>query len=143
MANRQMRFTKSNIKYLLALHKLNQKPGGIRCVDVADSLHITKPSVHTMINTLKNMQLVNKDKYGVVRFTPLGEKTAEQYNEYFQTICNYFTAILPDSANIQNAAYVLLSEIPCQTLEEMCENIKKKNYTTSTQNVAWQYHNIT
>ena len=126
MANQQLNLTKSNLKYLLVLHELNQKPGGIRCVDVADALHITKPSVHTMMNTLKNMQLINKDKYGVVKFTPMGQLMAAQYNNYFQTIFQYFAEILPNSENIQNATYVLLSEIPPETLDTMCQNIRQK-----------------
>ena len=76
--------TAANIKYLLALHELECcTERGIRCVDLAKRLNITKPSVHTMINNLRNMGLVVKEHYGSVYMTEAGKHAAKRYLEHY------------------------------------------------------------
>lgn len=49
MADAQKPLTPSAIKYLLTLLELCQKDAGARCMDIAEQLRVTKPSVHSMI----------------------------------------------------------------------------------------------
>ena len=79
--------TAANIRYLLAIEDLDRDGKGVRCVDVAQALGITKPSVHSMVDSMKDMGLLEKPHYGVIRLTDLGRSTADQYQVYFQTIC--------------------------------------------------------
>lgn len=66
MANRKSSLTASNIRYLIAIRKLCEDGNGTRCVRIAEVLGVSKPSVHTMINSLKELDLVRKDRYGEV-----------------------------------------------------------------------------
>ena len=43
---------------------------GARCMDIAGQLHVTKPSVHSMIGNLCSAGLAEKKKYGNVFLTP-------------------------------------------------------------------------
>ena len=52
MADAQKPLTPSAIKYLLTLLELCQKDAGARCMDIAEQLSVTKPSVHSMIEKL-------------------------------------------------------------------------------------------
>ena len=52
MADAQKPLTPSAIKYLLTLLELCQKDAGARCMDIAEQMCVTKPSVHSMIENL-------------------------------------------------------------------------------------------
>lgn len=126
MANSRTTLTASNIKYLLVLYDLCKASGETRCVRIAEVLGLSKPSVHTMMNTLKDMKLVRKDLYGTVTFTETGKELAEQYTKYFERLCSWFEAIFPNSADIRLAACAVMSEMRAEHLEEMCEKITEQ-----------------
>ncbi len=140
MANSKNELTVSNIRYLLVMYDLCEGGTGTRCVRIAEALGLSKPSVHAMVNTLKDMQLVHKDSYGVVSFTEQGQKLAEQYSGYFRTISGLFEALLPDSSDVRSAACALLSEIGPDHLNEMCKRIvQRKTETDPAPQVTCNY----
>lgn len=114
--------TAANIKYLLALHELDADEG-VRCVDVAQALDISRPSVHAMIKTLEGMKLVEKPRYGVVCFTAQGKLLADLYKECFEAVCLHFREMLPGKPDIKAAACVLLAEMPPDSIEAMCKDV--------------------
>ncbi|ARP50472.1 MULTISPECIES: metal-dependent transcriptional regulator [Caproicibacterium] len=124
MTNRKQILTASNIKYLLALYALNSDGSGTRCVRIAEALGITKPSVHAMIDTLKEMKLVRKDLYGAVSFTDTGRELARKYSKYYEVLCSYLRVLLPDESDVGSAACALMAEVEPEHLEEMCDRIK-------------------
>lgn len=115
--------TAANIRYLLAIEDLDRDGKGVRCVDVAQALGITKPSVHSMVDRMKDMGLLEKPHYGVIRLTDLGRSTADRYQVYFQTICRHFTQFLPQRQDVLAAAFALLSELKLESVVEMCTRI--------------------
>ena len=124
MANQNQPLTASNIKYLLVLYNICPANTGTRCVRIAQTLGITKPSVHTMINTLKGMGLVRKDLYGAVSFTEQGLALTERYNKYFDLISSYFSEILPEETDARAAACALMAELSETSLNIFCERCK-------------------
>lgn len=124
MAGQTQALTASNIKYLLVLYELRPGNSGTRCVRIAEMLGVTKPSVHTMINTLKGMGLVRKDLYGVVSFTESGLKLTERYSGYFELISSYFSRILPDKADVRAAACAIMAELPEESLQCFAANVE-------------------
>ena len=72
MSNSKYSLTPSAIKYLLALLELCQPNKGARCMDIAEYLQVTKPSVHSMICNLCQSGLAEKKKYGAVFLTEQG-----------------------------------------------------------------------
>ena len=115
--------TAANIRYLLAIEDLDRDGKGVRCVDVAQALGITKPSVHSMVDSMKDMGLLEKPHYGVIRLTDLGRSTADRYQVYFQTICRHFTQFLPQRQDVLAAAFALLSGLKLESVVEMCTRI--------------------
>ena len=79
MTNAPKPLTASAIKYLLILLELCKNETGARCMDIARQLHVTKPSVHSMIGNLCSAGLAEKKKYGNVFLTPAGRAEAERY----------------------------------------------------------------
>ena len=56
--------TASNIRYLLIMQRLDPENKGTRCTDVAEKLKCSKPSVHNMMHTLRDMGIIRRDAYG-------------------------------------------------------------------------------
>lgn len=84
MVSQKSTLSASNIKYLLAMRELNMEPRGVRSTDLARSIGVTKPSVYTMAKSLCSLGLVEKDRYGAIRFTQDGENVAKRYERYLQ-----------------------------------------------------------
>lgn len=99
---------------------------GIRCVDIAKALEITKPSVHTMMKTLTAMKLVRKTRYGNVFLSEDGIKAAQQYDGYYKTVISYFEEYLCLSRKqAGRSALAVLSELSVEEIECMCVKIDK------------------
>ena len=112
----QIALTASNLRYLLAIRELNRDNSGIRCVDIAAVLGLSKPSVHSMMNSFRKMELVQKDRYGKVYLTPKGADTAERYSVYYKAVYAFLTSRLPETPGMQTLVCSLLAETPEESL---------------------------
>ena len=111
--------TIAHIKYLLAMRELDENDSGVRCVDIADALNVKKPSVHMMLNTLRNMRLIHKDHYGVAFFTEEGRILAARYNCYYESAYHCLSALFSHEPDIRAASFALLAEVSPDGLEEL------------------------
>ena len=113
MTNEQKPLTASAIKYLLVLLELCKNEAGARCMDIAGQLHVTKPSVHSMIGNLCSAGLAEKKKYGNVYLTPAGRAEAERYAGCCQQLSGRMQQSLGLSAEDANsAACAVLAQLP-------------------------------
>lgn len=119
MASSKITLTASNIKYILALNFLCKGSSSTRSISLAKMLGVTKPSVHTGINTLKKMNLVDKDRYGTVSLTSEGKKIANQYSKYYEQVSNSLSIMLTDPCDIWSATCAVLAQVPPERLCEM------------------------
>lgn len=124
MTKRNPPLTAANVRYLLAIEELDPSGTGVRCVQVAQALGITKPSVHSMVDTMKERKLVEKSHYGVIHLTERGKELAGRYREYFSTIFRHFSPLLPEEQDAVSAAYVLLAELPLGSIDTMCLRLR-------------------
>ena len=117
MPVRNQALTAANIRYLLVLRQLCPDDGVTRCVHVAEMLGISKSSVHTMMNSLKDMELIEKDRYGTVRFTEKGSRLSTLYTDYFEFMSRELYGVIPQSASRDIAVCAFLAEVPEKDLE--------------------------
>lgn len=108
----------SNIRYLLTMKALVRKGGGVRCVDLANALGHTKPSVHNMTDTLIRMGLVRRSAYGNSFFTDTGLELAERYAGYYEAVSGLISGSFPGLDSPETAVYSLLAEIPEDKLKK-------------------------
>lgn len=125
--------TGANIRYLLTMLTLDRENKGVRCVDIAATLGKSKPSVHNMMNTLVACGLVKKEAYGLAILTDEGRETAQRYRRYYRAVCALLKRDLPETEDLQTAAYALISELPIRTLEALC--VRQKDESEGKQ---WQ-----
>ncbi len=62
--------------YLEAVYILFQKQGYARCVDVAEYLGVTKPSVSRAVKELTKAKYLRKDSSGILSLTSSGKQVA-------------------------------------------------------------------
>ncbi|MEA4894947.1 MAG: iron dependent repressor, metal binding and dimerization domain protein [Oscillospiraceae bacterium] len=112
------------IKYMLALNALDNEDG-IRCVEIAENLSLSKPTVHIMMGTLSEMAYVVKAKYGMVFLTEKGREAAVRYAGYHDTICRFLAQKLGVSQEeSKKATLSLLAGMSGESLEHMCRSVK-------------------
>ncbi len=118
--NKMQTLSAPSIRYLIALNALD-KECGIRCVDIAEKLGLTKPSVHRMMVTLSDRALVQKAKYGMVFLTEKGRELGSRYATYYDIIFRFLSqklALPPEDST--NAAFALLAGISDERIGNMC-----------------------
>lgn len=64
--------------YLTAIYRLQQKNEQVCSVEVARYLNIRKSSFSEMLSKLKSSSLVSHEKYGKIKLTKKGEKSAKE-----------------------------------------------------------------
>ena len=112
MAEYTKKLSAANIKYILVINDL-QKKGmeQVRNIDVAKQLHLSKPSVHTMLNALSEMNVITKEQNGIIQFTAEGKRLAERYNEYFNAWKCYLNKDISDSERRKSAICAIIAEL--------------------------------
>lgn len=131
MTNSKLALSPSVVKYLLALDALGDAEG-IHTVDVARYLNVKKPSAHTMLNNLRDADIITKDDFGMAHLTRCGSELTERCRRYYTAVSDALHRALPDGACIKNAACTLVSELDEEILEELC----RINGTEGQRNVS-------
>ena len=72
MSNCTPGMTPAAIKYLLVLDDLCREGKGVRSVEIAARMNVSKPSAHSMLQNLCQAGLVEKERYGTVYLTQEG-----------------------------------------------------------------------
>lgn len=102
--------TASHIRYLLALKRLDSEDG-IRSIDIAKDLNLTKASVHNMMDTFLELNYITKEKRCLVYLTEYGlERATEFENHYKQLKDKLFPCNEPDRTT-DNAIFAFLAEL--------------------------------
>ena len=73
------RITGTALKYLFTIYEIGAGERAVKCVDISNRLNVSKPSVHSMVNSLSKQGIISKAPYGRVSFTPEGVKLVETY----------------------------------------------------------------
>lgn len=80
--------------YLETLLILEERHGKIRCVDVANHMQVSKPSVNKAMNILKDKGYVLQESYGDIHFTNEGKSIAMQVYHRHKTISKFLHDVL-------------------------------------------------
>lgn len=125
-----MRLGESLEDYLECLLVL-EKSGKIRSVDVARTLHVSKPSVNKAMHLLKEKGFITQENYGDIKLTDVGRKEASDILERHEFLKMFLTDILHvtseqaeiDACKMEHA----VSEETFDKLKEFYKNLKENN----------------
>ncbi len=102
--------TASHIRYLLALKRLGGE-FGIRSIDIANDLNLSKVSVHNMMNTFIELKYISKEHGGQVYLTEYGLDRATEFENYHKNLKDrLFPQKIADSTT-DSAIYAFLAEL--------------------------------
>ncbi len=122
-------------RYLLCIYRMGHERNRIRCVDIANDLGVTRPSVSKMMKCMVRMELIEPDYCEAVRLTPIGREIAEHFNEDYDITYAFFRRILKlTPAESKENAFLFLSTFPENTVKKLgtvtsrsLEHIKKSH----------------
>ncbi len=80
--------------YMEAILKIGKSSKVVRVKDIAAELNIKMPSVTSALNKLKEMDLIEYEKYGYIELTPAGERVARQVASRHICVKEFFYNIL-------------------------------------------------
>jgi len=92
--------------YLRVIYELHEE-AGVRSVEIANELRISKASVSEMLRKLAKEKLVKMNNYSRVKLTKKGEKIAEQLYRKHDFIKEFLTLIGHEDEEIAEHAHVL------------------------------------
>lgn len=73
-----MELTNTNIRYLLAIYDLSLVRLEVSSKDIAKALTVSRASVTSMMTSLIDKNLVDKERYGKIHLTGLGRTLARE-----------------------------------------------------------------
>jgi DtxR family transcriptional regulator, Mn-dependent transcriptional regulator len=88
------RLTPSIEDYLEAIYVLDQADKGVRSVDVADKLHVAKPSVNRALKSLVEGGLIEQQRYSVIYLTEQGKEQARKILHRHTVIKRFLCEVL-------------------------------------------------
>ncbi len=80
--------------YMEAIANISEKNKVVRVKDIAAELKIKMPSVTSALNKLKEMGLIEYEKYGYIELTPEGEIAAKRVISKHICLKEFFSKIL-------------------------------------------------
>ena len=122
-----MRLTAAQIRYLLAIYQLNKK-GIVRSSEIADTLNVSRPSVHRMVDQLMKMKLLSKEKYSSICLTENSIDIAEEYEKGFTCISNFLNQNLSLSKDTaEDGSLSILSGMSLTALKDLSIRLNGEN----------------
>lgn len=119
-------FTLSQIKYLIWIYRLTQRGCGIKNVELASALGLTKPSVHNMLKTLSELGMVRQETFGLAHLTENGYLIARKYAVCFCVLDRTMSEICGNGTVSENAICGLLADMPPEKIDELSNGYWKQ-----------------
>lgn len=117
------KLTATNIKYILVIYDLlKDGVNQVRSIDIAKQLHLSRPSVHVMLNALSEMSIIVKDPKGMIKFSADGYILACRYRKYYDAWQYHLNKVVSDSERRKSAICAMITEFS----DEENERISKE-----------------
>ncbi len=112
--------------YLETILNLQKCDHEIRITDIADEMHVSKPSVNRAVNTLRSQGFLEHEKYGKLRLTNKGEQKAESIARRHAIIKTFLTDVLSvEEETAEQEACMIEHSIGQKTTERLSEFLDK------------------
>ena len=100
------------------------KRGGVRSIDVATEMNVSKPSVSRAMGILKNGGFIKVDKDGYITFIDEGKKTAERIYERHTVLTDWLVGIGVDEKTAAEDACRLEHNFSSESFEKLKNHIQ-------------------
>ena len=117
-----VKFTFSQVKYIVWLYRLSQRGEGVKNVELASALGFSKPSVHNMLKSLAELGVVKQEVFGLAFFTDEGRVLAQKYAHCYALLEKKMSEICGNGAVSENAICGLLADMPASKIDALYDN---------------------
>jgi len=117
-----MKFTLSQIKYLICLYRLSANGCGVKNIELANALGLSKPSVHYMLKSLTDLGMVEQEAFGLAHLTDDGCVMAQKYAFCYVVIERKITELCGNGAASENAICGMLADMPPETINNLYDS---------------------
>jgi len=126
MPRKRKRITVSMEDYIEAIYLLCLKNGHTRVKDIAKKLKVKASSVSEILDKLKERELIEHEKYGLITLTEKGRKVAEEIYHKHQVLLSFLVEVLGvDPKVAEKDACAMEHSISPQTLEKLVAFVEK------------------
>ncbi len=115
-----MNTEKTTEDYLEAILMIKEKQGYVRSIDVAELLHVTKPSVTYSTKRLKEKGYLTNDHAGMLVLTDSGMEIAKKTYEKHKVLTDFFIKLGVDPAVAAEDACKIEHDISEETFRALC-----------------------
>ena len=121
-----MQIRESAEDYLEAILVLSKQGGGVRSVDIASMLGVSKPSVSHAMKLLREDGYIAMDRYGTVTLLEKGEEIAVRIYERHQVLTKMLEGLGVSEEVAKADACKLEHDISNESFEKIKEHLKVK-----------------
>ena len=112
-------FTLSQIKYLIWLYRLSANGCGVKNIELANALKVSKPSVHSMLKFLSEIGMIQQETFGLAYLTEQGRQSAQKYALCYNVLEQKIMEICGEGVASENAICGLLADMPAEKIDEL------------------------
>ncbi|MBC7091489.1 MAG: metal-dependent transcriptional regulator [Nitrososphaeria archaeon] len=135
-------FSRAIEDYLVTILQISREKSNVRNKDISRSLKIAAPSVSEMLERIKNLGLIEHDRYGQIKLTEKGLRVAKNVEERRKIFMNFLNLLNVPSKIAEKDAHVLehsLHEITVKNLVEFL-NFLRENVEGTVLIEKWFKH---
>lgn len=122
-----MQIKESAEDYLEAILILSKKGGGVRSVDIATMLGVSKPSVSHAMKLLREDGYIAMDRYGTVTLLEKGAEIANRIYERHMVLTKMLEGLGVSNEVARADACKMEHDISNESFEKIKEHLKAKN----------------
>jgi len=108
--------------YLEAMLMMKEKHGFIRSIDVAEQMHVTKPSVTYTTKRLRENGYITMDRDGLITLTDSGMEIAQRIYERHKLLTAYFIHLGVDEQTAREDACRVEHDVSQTTFDAICRH---------------------
>ena len=115
-----MTLTDSNLRYLLAIHRLAKQNTDVSPLALAQAMGVT-----SILTSLMKQGVIVRRRYGKIYITDRGVLYARYYDDLVETILQHFPladmGFTPEEC--RNAAIAMAVSLPAKEIDEKCKTL--------------------
>lgn len=121
-----MKLSPTMENYLRTIRSLEGKDGTVRSVDIATSLGVSRPSVHTALERLSRIGLVRHGRYSTVSLTKPGRDAADDILEKRDLARRLLTEAPQSNQKKLQAEICAIEHLSRETLSTLVERLEAR-----------------
>ena len=119
-----MKIQKAAEDYLEAMLMMQESHGFIRSIDIAEHLHVTKPSVTYATKRLRGNGYITMDKDGLITLTDSGMEIADRIYTRHKLLTEFFVHLGVDEQTAREDACKVEHDLSETTSDAICRHAK-------------------